>query len=188
MPQDGAAPQDAGIPKHLEWYRDSTKWLVTIAGGAVLLGLGFFEDRLVTDLLKIVFSVAAAFLLLACASGILCIFKIADHARDLQSNIDAQPPGAAPPATDTAALAGARLLFKTCFYLSIGGAIALIVFVGVLLWVNSEQPKTAAGHRFVIVPLSQGQGSSFVVIDHTADRAYTIIVGSDGRASLKPAP
>ena len=188
MPQDGATPQDAGIPKHLEWYRDSTKWLVTIAGGAVLLGLGFFEDRLVTDLLKIVFSVAGALLLLACVSGILCIFKIADYASDLQKNIGAQTPGAAAAATGNAALAGARFLFTTCFCLSIAGAIALIVFVGVLLWADSEQVKTAAGQRFAIVPPSQGQGSSFVVIDHEADRAYTIEVGSDGQASLKPVP
>lgn len=63
-------PVPAPLPTTLAWYKESSTWLVTLATGAVVLGIGFVDKGDVSTLQRVLFGVAGLFLLIAAVFGV----------------------------------------------------------------------------------------------------------------------
>jgi len=67
---------EAALPKNLEWYKESLTWFITLAIGAAVLGLGFFDKGTSSPLQRNGFAIGGAILGLAVIFGLWAHLKL----------------------------------------------------------------------------------------------------------------
>ena len=179
-PQPDPPDPDRGVSRQLEIYRDSTKWLVTIAGAAIVLGLGWVAAGKFGTVGKVLFSLAGVTLLFSSVAGILAIFKMADYesSRQTAGRYEARSK------KDRSA---ANLFFKLHFVLfSVG--LFWMTSTGIwLTWFEGESKKKATGIR--ILNLSADPSIVGVIVDRESDKEFLIKQNQQSRAiTVEPEP
>ena len=71
---------ETSLPKNLEWYKDSLTWFITLAIGAAVLGLGFFEKGTPSALQRNAFVFGGTILGLAIFCGLWAHRKLLKYA------------------------------------------------------------------------------------------------------------
>jgi len=75
---------DSGLTQDIDWYREATQWLVTLATGSVVVGLGVFKDATLGRFAIGLFSFACLLLLISIVAGILCHWWMISYAGHYQ--------------------------------------------------------------------------------------------------------
>jgi hypothetical protein len=163
--QDGGGGQPGAASRQLEWYRESTKWLVTISGAAIVLGLGWVVDGKFAVVGKSLFSLAGGCLLLCCGFGILAVFKMADYEGSRQNGGDADPRAIA----DRTA---ANRWFKCTFAAFFVGLWALVSAGYWLIWIEGD--RSGQEKRFGFFETAPDARTIGMLIDHKTSQAWTV--------------
>lgn len=71
---------ETSLPKNLEWYKESLTWFITLAIGAAVLGLGFFDKGTPSAVQRYGFAIGGTILGLAIISGLWAHRKLLIYA------------------------------------------------------------------------------------------------------------
>lgn len=165
--QGGASPElkptaPAPLPMTLAWYKESSTWLVTLATGAIVLGIGFFDKGDVSTLQRVVFGIAGLFLLIAAVFGVNANLFVVNYGNLLEP----EPQGKSKEARD--AQRSLSFFYGWMIRAFYAGIIAFAVFGFVRIMETNREVKPAF---------------SFVPLTNTAPRPAGVIVEANDRAS-----
>lgn len=153
----------APLPTTLAWYKESSTWLVTLATGAVVFGLGFVDKGDVSTLQRVLFGLAGVFLLIAAVFGVNANLFVVNYGNLLEP----EPKGKS--AKATAAQKSLHFYYRWMMRAFFTGIIAFAVFG----FVRILQTKPA-----VVKP-----AFSFVPLTATAPRPAGVIVDTNRGAA-----
>jgi hypothetical protein len=177
----GAAAATDGTNRQLEWYRESTKWLVAISGATIVLGMGWVIDGAFGVVGRALFTLAGACLLIASGCGILAVFKMNDYE---SSKSAADAARVARGASDRRA---ANRWFRLTFLLFFLGLASMVAAGLWLIWIEPGEPEADA--RFEVVAVAGEGGVAGVLIDREAEAMFLIKEDlASGVLSLVPQP
>lgn len=165
-----AAPvPERSVPTNLDWYRDATKWLVTISGAAIVFGYGFVAGS-AEYWPKLAFTVSSAILLISILGGIVCHFWILKWANAFEALalVKDATKEAALTASKTKAATWLQRWYHVMMWPFFAGMVSFTAFCGYLVW-QSKAPD----HKQPVV-LVGGNNSGVVYVDHDGKAIWVL--------------
>lgn len=160
-------PVPAPLPTTLAWYKESSTWLVTLAIGAVVLGIGFFDKGDVSTIQRVLFGIAGVFLLIAAVFGVNANLFVINYGNLLEP----EPQGKSPQAT--VAQRSLRFYYRWMMRAFFTGIIAFALFGFVrILQTKPAEVKPA----FSFVPLTTAvPRPAGVIVDTNRGAAWLVL-------------
>jgi hypothetical protein len=152
------------VPTNLDWYRDATKWLVTISGAAIVFGYGFVAATGSDDSERLAFTVSSSVLLMSILGGIVCHFWILKWANAFEGLAVATEHAKITSLEESKAKAAKWLQFwyHVMMWPFFAGMVSFTFFCGFRVWHSkaSEPPEP------IVFSATVAGETSIVFVDH----------------------
>jgi hypothetical protein len=180
-PVPDTVTSEVKLGTNLDWYRDSTKWLVTTAGAAIVFGYGFAATIDSGRVELIAFTASSVALLISIYAGIQCHFWILSYANASESLPQTTDVSDKARLETTKARAKKRvpLYYKILIWPFFIGMSIFTLFCGYRIW----KPKLTTGAPVITIASSSSNSPAVTTIVDQQTGFVWVLTDRGGRVS-----
>lgn len=187
------------VSKSIEWYLDGSKWLVSLATGALVLGFGFFNGKNSSLEEVILFGISAAVFGFSSLSGVATFFwlsasvnakeKLHEMEQGNDPNVAKTEEAKQKEANDKKEIEGKVEISKSkmqfwyyCLIVSFVAGLVFFTFFGIIKLYNLASENTKKESDYTVVQLS-GEKEKALLLD--TKKGHLWVVAYDSLKEIK---